>query len=260
MDIWPAGVGREIHAALDSTNAEALRRAAAGARAPVWILAREQTAGRARRGRAWLMPQGNFAASLLMFPDGPPATAALRSFAAALALDTALTGAGVAAERLSLKWPNDVLLDGGKLAGILLETGATGDGRLALAIGIGVNLAGAPAPGDLEPGAVTPVALIPATGIALAPEALLERIAPAFAHWEARLVSEGFDALRAAWLARAARLGEPIVARLPGRAVAGRFETLDATGALVLVTERGRISLPAAEVHFAAEAGDAACH
>jgi BirA family transcriptional regulator, biotin operon repressor / biotin---[acetyl-CoA-carboxylase] ligase len=260
MEPWPAGVGREIHAALDSTNAEALRRAATGAAGPVWILAQTQTAGRARRGRAWHMPPGNFAASLLMRPEGPPAAAALRSFAAALALDDALVAAGVPCERLTLKWPNDVLLDGRKLAGILLETGGPVGGPLALAVGIGVNLVAAPDAGDLEPGAADPVALGPATGITLSPEALLDRIAPAFARWAARLQFGGFDALREPWLARAARLGEPIVARLPGRALSGRFETVDATGALVLVTDTGRVSLPAAEIHFAGEAGDAARH
>ena len=260
MEPWPAGVGREIHAALDSTNAEALRRAATGAAGPVWILAQTQTAGRARRGRAWQMQQGNFAASLLMRPEGPPAAAALRSFAAALALDDALVGAGVPRARLTLKWPNDVLLDGRKLAGILLETGGPVGGPLALVVGIGVNLVAAPDAGDLEPGAVDPVALGPATGIVLSPEALLDRIAPAFARWEARLQSGGFDALRTPWLARAARLGEPIVARLSGRALSGRFETVDATGALVLVTDTGRVSLPAAEIHFAGEAGYAARH
>jgi BirA family biotin operon repressor/biotin-[acetyl-CoA-carboxylase] ligase len=255
MEGWPPGVGREVHAELDSTNAEALRRAARGEPGPLWMLARNQTAARGRRGRPWAMPPGNFAASLLMRPPGPPADAALRSFAAALALADALAAATSRPERFALKWPNDVLLDGAKLAGILLEAGGAPP---ALAIGFGVNLAAAPEPETLEPNAVRPVSLRAATGVGITPEAFLDLLAPAFARWERRLATEGFVPLRAAWLARAARLGEPVVARLPGREVAGRFETIDETGALVLATARGRVVLPAAEVHFAAEPAHAA--
>jgi BirA family biotin operon repressor/biotin-[acetyl-CoA-carboxylase] ligase len=260
MESWPAGVGREIHAALDSTNAEALRRAAAGVPGPVWILALSQSAARGRRGRNWHMPPGNFAATLLMHPQGAPAASAQRSFAAALALDEALRALGVDEARLALKWPNDVLLDGRKLAGILLETGGPRGGIPALAIGIGVNLAAAPERGALEPAAVEPIALAPATGVAPGPEALLDALAPAFARWELRLSMGGFAPLRAAWLGRAAQVGAEIVARLPTGELRGRFETLDPDGSLVLATGRGRVSLPAAEIHFAAEATNAARH
>lgn len=255
MAPWPPAVGREVHAELDSTNAEALRRAARGEPGPLWILAHNQTAARGRRGRRWAMPPGNFAASLLMRPAGRPAEAALRSFAAALALQDALAAATGRPERFALKWPNDVLLDGAKLAGILLEAGGT---PMALALGVGVNLAAAPEAAALELGAMPPVSLRAATGVAIAPEAFLDLLAPAFAAWEARLTAEGFAPLRAAWLTRAARLGEPILARLPGREVAGRFETIDPTGALVLGTPQGRVVLPAAEIHFAAEPAHAA--
>jgi BirA family biotin operon repressor/biotin-[acetyl-CoA-carboxylase] ligase len=257
MADWPEGVGREVHAELDSTNAEALRRAAAGEAGPCWILALGQTAARGRRGRAWASLPGNFAASLLYRPPGTPALIALRSFAAALALHDALVEVTGRPERFALKWPNDVLLDGLKLAGILLETGGVPGGPLALAVGIGVNLADAPEPGTLEPGAVAPVSLRGAMGIAVAPEAFLDLLAPGMAEWEARLAAEGFAPLRAAWLARAARLGEPVTARLPGRAIDGRFETIDQTGALVLATPTGRVALPAAEVHFGLPSGEA---
>lgn len=243
---WPAGVGREIHDVLDSTNAEALRRAATGARGPLWILARRQTTARGRRGRPWAAPQGNFGATLLMRPEGPPA--ALRSFVAALALHGAMLAATGRSELFTLKWPNDVLLSGRKVAGILLETGAGG----TLVIGIGVNLAQAPPADALEPGAVAPASLGETTGLTIAPEAFLELLAPELAEWEARLVADGFEPLRRAWLARAARLGEAITARLPGREISGRFETVDPSGALVLVTDAGRVALPAADVHFGA--------
>ncbi len=248
---WPAGVGREIHTELDSTSAEALRRGGAGA--PVWILAERQTAGRGRRGRAWRAPEGHFAATLLMRPEGPPAQMALRSFVAALALRDALVAVTGRGALFTLKWPNDVLLSGRKLAGILLETG-TAPGGAVLAVGIGVNLGAAPEIGALEPGALAPAGLAAETGQRVAPVDFLDVLAPAFARWEARLNAEGFEPLRQAWLAGAARLGEEMVARLPGREIAGRFETVDPTGALVVATATGREVLPAAEVHFAAAA------
>jgi BirA family biotin operon repressor/biotin-[acetyl-CoA-carboxylase] ligase len=252
MDSWPPGIGREILAETDSTNAEALRRAREGATGPAWLLARRQTAARGRRGRPWSMAPGNFAATLL---DRPPGQLALRSFVAALGLHDAMISVTGRPALFALKWPNDVLLAGGKLAGILLESGPS----RTLAVGVGVNLASAPDPATLEPGAARPVSLREATGIVVTPDDFLDVLAPAYAHWEARLCAEGFAPLRAAWLARAKGLGEEVTARLPGRSHTGRFESVDETGALVLATDAGRLVLPAAEVHFA-EALDAARH
>ena len=113
MTSWPAGVGREILGELDSTNAEALRRAAGGAAGPAWICALRQTAARGRRGRAWAMGAGNFAASLLMRPPGMNGVAlAQRSFVAALGLLDAMVAVTGRPELFALKWPNDVLLGG----------------------------------------------------------------------------------------------------------------------------------------------------
>jgi BirA family transcriptional regulator, biotin operon repressor / biotin---[acetyl-CoA-carboxylase] ligase len=254
MHAWPAGVGREVHRRLDSTNAEALRRAERGESGPVWILALEQSAARGRRGRGWFSPRGNFAASLLVRLERGGAEAAQRSFAAALALRDALLGLGLPAGRVRLKWPNDVLLDGRKLAGILLESRGPAGGPVALAVGVGVNLAAAPPPGALEPGAV-PAAALAEAGIKVTPEAMLARLAPAYAAWEDRLRAAGFAPLREAWLDAAAGLGETVTARLPGESVTGRLETVDTDGALVLVTAAGRRVLPAAEVHFATAPG-----
>ncbi len=252
MTSWPAGVGREILAETDSTNAEALRRAATGRAGPEWICALRQTAARGRRGRPWTMGEGNFAASLLMRPPAATGTAlAQRSFVAALGLHDAMVAVTGRPELLALKWPNDVLLAGGKVAGILLETGGPAGAPPALAIGIGVNLAAAPEAGDLEPRAAPPASLRGATGIAVRPEDFLDLLAPAVDAWEERLADEGFAPLRAAWLARASRIGEEVTARLPDRALTGRFETIDAAGALVLATDAGRVVLPAAEIHFA---------
>lgn len=240
---WPAGTERLILEHVDSTNAEALRRVP-WLTGPMWILARRQIDGRGRRGRAWTDPPGNFAATLVQRIDEPPARLALRSFVAALALHDALaelTGLGPA---LQLKWPNDVLLNGGKLSGILLETGEQG----ALAIGIGVNLHASP-PADPE-AAFPPIALRPETGHHIAPDTLLDHLGPAMAAWEDRLRNLGFAPLREAFLSRAARLGQTITARTGRDSVTGRFDDIDAAGSLVLETEGGRRIIPAADIHF----------
>ncbi len=231
---------------IDSTNAEAQRRAPA-IRGPEWILALRQVQGRGRRGRAWHDPAGNFAATYLCRPDGAPEALALRSFVAALALHEALVVSTGRPEGLALKWPNDVLLNGGKLAGILLESLGQGGGVSYLAIGIGVNLRAAPA---AEPGAVPPVSLMAETGCAIAPEEFLDLLAPAYARWESQLVTYGFGPIRTAWLDRAARLGAQITARMAAGEQTGTFEGIDASGALLLRTSAGRVAIPAAEVYF----------
>ncbi|MGR3660114.1 MAG: biotin--[acetyl-CoA-carboxylase] ligase [Paracoccaceae bacterium] len=229
----------------DSTNAEATR-IAPSLSGPTWILAIKQTAGRGRRGRAWVDPIGNFAATLVMRPTETPDKIALRSFTASLALyDTfvALTGrpAGFA-----LKWPNDVLLNGGKIAGILLENLASSH----LAIGIGVNLKQAPSPAEIDAKAVAPVSLLSETGADISPEDFLDTLAPKYAHWEHQLITYGFAPIREAWLSRAARLGQPITARTTKTEITGTFETIDATGQLVLSTAKGRQTIPAADIFF----------
>lgn len=238
---WPEGIARVVLARTDSTSAEAARRAAD---APAWILAHVQTAARGRRGRAWSMPTGNFAASLVWHPAADPAAMALRSFAAALALHDALEAMGAAG--LALKWPNDVLLEGGKLAGILLESPAPG----LLILGVGINLVAAPEPSALEPGATAPISLLEATGLRVSPEAMLDRLAPAFAAREAQLITRGFAPIRADWLARAARLGDRITARTMTETMEGTFDDVDATGHLILGTADGPRRIAAADVFF----------
>lgn len=241
---WPEGYARRDYETLPSTQSEALN-LAGGITAPTWIFARAQTAPRGRRGRTWAQAEGNFGASLVLPGLNDPAQMGLRSFVASLALFDAVRAVAGPAARLSLKWPNDVLLDGGKLAGILLET--AGD---ALVIGIGVNLVHAPGAGEIEDGAVRPVALSAETQAQVAPETFLTHLAAAFAPWEARFRTYGFAPVREAWLAHAARLGEPIRARAMREEWQGTFETVDAAGHLVLKTPQGRKSIPAADVFF----------
>ena len=246
---WPAGYYRVILTEVDSTNAEAARRANEAA-APIWILAQTQTAARGRRGRPWAMPKGNFAATLLLHPTEPPQTVALRSFVAALALYDAFVAVTGRSTGLGLKWPNDVLLNGGKVAGILLESLGQGRGVSHLAIGIGINLARAPQPSEVEPQALRPVSLADETGARVTPEEFLSHLATSYAHWEQHFTTYGFAPIREAWLARAAKIGEVITARTARSETTGTFETVDMSGALVLATAKGREAIPAAEIFF----------
>ena len=249
MSAWPAGYGLHMLDEVDSTLNEAARLAPT-AGGPVWILARRQSQARGRRGRAWSSQDGNLAATLLMQSRGTIAQSALRSYVAALALyDTATTLTG-RAEVFSLKWPNDVLLNGGKLAGILLESIGSGDGAGHLAIGIGVNLATAPSADAVEERALRPVSLLSETGVSIAPDEFLTHLAVAFAKYEDQFITYGFEPIRTAWLRHAARLGEVITARTGTTETAGRFETVDSGGNLILGTAKGRVAIPAAEIYF----------
>jgi BirA family biotin operon repressor/biotin-[acetyl-CoA-carboxylase] ligase len=192
------------------------------------------------------MPAGNFAASLVYRPGGTLATRALRSFVAALALRDALVDVSGRPEGFALKWPNDVLLNGGKLAGILLETGP----QDTLIIGVGVNLRAAPASVEVESGATAPVSLLSETGAAVSPEAFLNALAPAFARLEAQFVAFGFAPLRTRWLAGAARLGQHIKARTMSETLTGTFQTVDPEGQLVLRTDTGQRTIAAGDVFF----------
>ena len=247
---WPQGVARHVLDRVDSTNAEAMRMAP-GLSGPTWIMARQQTAGRGRRGRAWADPPGNFAASLVLRPQGGPADAARLSFVAALAVHDALRQLCGPQLNLSLKWPNDVLLNGGKLSGILLESIGSGGAIHALVIGIGINLAAAPDMDQVEPGALRPVSLQGETGLTVSPDDMLDALALAFDDWHRQMRDFGFAPIRAAWLARAARLGETITARTGTAETTGRFDGIDDTGALVLTGPRGRQAIPAADIFFA---------
>jgi BirA family transcriptional regulator, biotin operon repressor / biotin---[acetyl-CoA-carboxylase] ligase len=212
-----------------STNAEALARAAAGERGPLWIAAKQQSAGRGRRGRAWASEPGNLYATLLLSDAAPAAALPGICFVAALAVHDALLDAthGLAPAQLKLKWPNDILLDGRKVVGILVE-GVSGAAHAA-AIGIGVNCKHHPQSTEF------PATDLANAGFVVPAEMLLRFVGAAMerrlGEWQR---GENFSAVRAAWLARASGLGAPIEVRLPNRTMSGTFEALDERGALVL--------------------------
>ncbi|MFB2532546.1 biotin--[acetyl-CoA-carboxylase] ligase [Paracoccus sp. p4-l81] len=252
-DIWPEGVALHALGTVDSTMAEAARLAPHLTR-PTWVLAERQTAGRGRRGRAWTDPPGNLAATLVLHPAGQPADVALYSFVAALAAFDALRDVAGPSARLAIKWPNDILLNDGKLVGILLEaTGTPIPGqRPAIAIGFGINLEQAPPPSVIEPGAQPAVSLAGECGIRITPRDFITYLARAFDRWQARVTAEGFAPVREAWLARAARLGQQVRARLMSGEETGIFETIDPSGALILRRDDGRrVTIAAADVFFA---------
>lgn len=244
MADWPDGTGRRVYPVLDSTMAEA-QRLKDTENGPVWLLALEQNAARGRRGREWTQPPGNFSATYLFRPEGSLEARALRSFVAALALRDTLASLIGRHDGLALKWPNDVLLHGGKVAGILLDS--MGE---HLALGIGVNLVAAPPPEAVEPGAIRPVSLLSETGTRIAPEEFLNHLAAAFAAREAEFTTYGFAPIRNAWLDNAARLGTGITARTGNSTISGIFETVDEQGCLVLKASDGRHRIAAADVFF----------
>lgn len=247
---WPEGYGRRVLETCDSTNAEALRMVSQTP-GPVWIMARQQDAGRGRRGRAWVMPVGNFAATLLLPNPGSAADAARMSFLACLAVDEALRTCCGQSIRSSIKWPNDNLLSGAKVAGILLESVGRSGGQVdAVAIGIGVNLVSSPDLAQLETGALPATNVMAETGLEISADTFLDVMASSCAKWLEQFRAFGFAPVRTAWLARAARLGETIVARTPREDFKGRFEGIDETGALVLITAAGKQTISAADVHF----------
>lgn len=246
---WPDGYDRLILDEVDSTNTHALR-IANELGAPTWIMAHSQSAAHGRRGRPWVMAKGNFAATLILRIATSPEQAALRSFVMSLALGDAFAKLTGRPEAFGLKWPNDVLLNGGKVAGILLESSSTRQGDVQLAIGVGVNLVAAPEPDKVETHAVRPVSLAGETGAAVSPEEFLTYLAAAFAEHESTLKTYGFPPIRTAWLDRAARLGERIIARTGTTEYEGTFETIDETGALMLKTTKGQVAVPAAEIYF----------
>jgi BirA family biotin operon repressor/biotin-[acetyl-CoA-carboxylase] ligase len=200
-----------------------------------WVRADRQTAGRGRRGRVWSDGLGNLMTSVLVRAKGPVQQL---SFVAAVALREAILAAtnGVQGlspcppEALRLKWPNDLLLQGRKLSGILLER--SGD---ALVIGIGVNLASHPVIAE------RPATSLGAEGIALGPRELHLALVDCFDEWRARWALHGFAPVRAEWLRHATGLGDRVVARLGDEALEGRFDGLDGEGALLLRLDDGDV-------------------
>ena len=238
---------------VDSTNAEARRQAEAGI-FDTWIVARQQTAGRGRDGRAWETGAGNLAASIALTPEGTPAEIATYSFEAGIAAADTVNNLATSLETVMelgwyarIKWPNDVLIENRKVAGVLLESWQQGVLR-CLVIGIGINLASHP------PAEAT---RLPATSLAaelhgLMPTPTVEQAAEALSHAFAKALTwreeGGFSSVRDVWLNRAALRGTEIRVRLPNETLAGVFEDIASDGQLLLRTPSGLRRIAAGDV------------
>ncbi|MBX3580002.1 MAG: biotin--[acetyl-CoA-carboxylase] ligase [Rhizobiaceae bacterium] len=260
---FAAGYRLEAHESVGSTNALALDRARAGDPGRLWIVSKKQESGRGRRGRPWATAEGNLAATLLLADGIDLKNAATLGFVAGLALAEALDavlpaglvsvgvdGGTTSGGRFELKWPNDVLASGAKLAGILLESTALADGRNAVAVGIGVNVVAHPE--DVP----YPATSLKAMGAAVDAETLFLALSDAWtsnaATWDG---ARGLAAIRRRWLGRAAGIGSEVAVRVDGSVVRGVFETIDEDCRFVIRDRTGAtLAIAAGDVHFGAVA------
>ena len=262
-----AGYRLEALATVGSTNTRALEHAHAGDAGRLWVVSKNQQGGRGRRGRAWQSPSGNLAATLLLVAGYELKLASTLGFVAGLALADALEavapksgiaigadGGGVAGKaargRFELKWPNDVLASGAKLAGILLESAMLAEKRFAVAIGIGVNVVAHP---DDVP---YPATSLKALGASCDAETLFLALSDAWAD-NARLWDEGrgLSAIRERWLTRASGIGGEVAVHVDNRVVRGVFETIDEDCRFIIRDhDGGVVTIAAGDVHFGAVA------
>ncbi len=232
-----------VHERVGSTNDDAMAMLRAGDPGGLFVVALSQTGGRGRHGRTWASPPGNLYASLGLVDAAPLVLAPQLGFVAGVALASALRSLCGDGAGLALKWPNDVLLGGAKLAGILLESTALPGGRLGCVVGFGVNCASHPE--DLP----FPASDLAEAGIHHAPMTVLAALAEAFAATLARWDrGTGFAAIRSDWLRLAAGLGEAIIVKTPAGVVEGRFEGIGPAGHLLVETTRGRVTIDAGDV------------
>ena len=247
-ELLPGGFTLHHVETIGSTNDEAARLASNGAPSATIIIADRQTEGRGRLGRTWQSEPGNLHASILLRPDCALQAASQLSLLAGVALVELLAERGPDDLDLKLKWPNDVMIDGAKVAGILLESAGDKAGRVAhVIIGIGVNIAWSP--DDLD----YPVTSLNAAGFtALPPREWLFAYASSLAIWLDRWRRGGFAVVREAWRARSYGLGGPIRLRLDREDVDGRFVDLTEAGALLIERADGsRRELTAGDVIYA---------
>ena len=234
-----------------STNDEAMQRADRDAGEGTVVWARRQVSGRGRRGRIWQSPEGNLYSSIIVRPESSAEVAAQLSFVTALAVGATIAAHVPQSHRIGFKWPNDVQVDGAKIAGILLESAVGPNGMVRqVVIGTGINVGWRPAPGE-TPYAATSLA-------ALGGEEKLELVLQTYCHSMARWIGRwrqfGFPAIREAWLAQAGNIGQMIEVKTWRDVLTGRFAQLDETGALILEGNDGRTTRVTAGEIFPAAA------
>ncbi|MDX2073833.1 MAG: biotin--[acetyl-CoA-carboxylase] ligase [Alphaproteobacteria bacterium] len=235
--------------ALDSTNEEAKRLARAGGAHGAVVWAKKQTGGKGRMGREWVSQEGNLFVSLLLKPEKPAAELAQLSFVASIAVVEALADMFGSNHKLTCKWPNDVLLDGKKLAGILLESfPCEKDGKQWLVAGVGVNV-------DSHPDAAQfPATCLTEAGVELvSAKIVLSRFIHHFIECYNEWENKGFAPIRKRWMANAWGMKKDITARLADCDIHGTAEDIDATGALVMKLAGGKKRVVHAADIFPAE-------
>lgn len=230
-----------------STNDDARCAGEAGEAEGLVIQALRQSAGKGRQGRKWTSSQGNLYVSVLLRPSCSPQEASLYSFVAALAVYDTVADVLGAEKRSSihLKWPNDVLVEGKKISGILLEASPVKEGKIDwLVIGTGINVVSCP---ENTPYPVTCLASQAAEISEL--DAILEKYLENLNIWRLTLSENGFESLGEIWASRA-RKGT-ITARMGRETVVGEFDGLDAMGHLLLKLENGSSrAISAADIFF----------
>ena len=220
---------------LDSTNDEARRRAECGAESGTVVWARRQSAGRGRRGRSWVSLEGNVYCSVLLRPCCPLAAAAQLSLVAAVAVARAVGDVLPSGRRVQLKWPNDVLIDGRKVSGVLLESGTDSSGGVDwVSVGVGINVCHFPEGTDYPA-----TSLVAEGATAWGVEAVLKSFLDHFVQWYRIWQAFGPARVRAAWLESAVGVGALISVRLHREALTGKFVGLSEEGALLLAPSEG---------------------
>ncbi|MCW6509711.1 biotin--[acetyl-CoA-carboxylase] ligase [Hyphomicrobiales bacterium BP6-180914] len=231
-------------ARLGSTNEEALAHARRGDAGPLWISADQQTQGRGRRGRSWVSPVGNLYVSLMFRTGAAPSALPQLAHVAAVALVQAIRATASPVSRLCIKWPNDVLVDKAKVAGILVEATMAPDRTQACVIGWGVNCSYHP-----EGLAYLTTDLSRVSGRAISAADLLQHLRPAMAEhlalWDE---GRGFGEIRALWLADALPVDTPLTVRSDREQVEGRFQGIDGQGRLLLLGPHGPVTVEAGDV------------
>lgn len=233
----------QVHESLPSTQDHLLALAASGEPEGAAALALRQTAGRGQYGRVWQSLSGNLHLSLLLRPREAPRQLPQYSLLAAVALADAMLGFLPSGAPLSVKWPNDLLLNGAKCAGILLNSGLDETGMPWIVLGIGVNLSYAPQLPDRPVTCLADVCEAPPR-----PETFAWRLLDWLGHWRARRAAEGFAPVRAAWMERGPAPGTVLTVRRPQGSITGRFEGLAEDGALLIATEERVHTIVAGEL------------
>ena len=235
------GYRLEVFDSLGSTNDEAMARARSCDPGRLWIRAAQQTGGKGRLGRQWVSPAGNLYASLLLVNAATPDCAPQLGFLAGVALASTL--APLLGKQALLKWPNDIVVNGAKLAGMLLEATQTQGGAFACVIGVGVNCASHPQ--DLP----YPATDLGSLGVAIAAadlwDSFAEELADRLDQWDE---GRGFAQIRADWLSFAAGMGETAEVAMGDQRIKGVLRGLDERGRLLVDTEAGLRTIDAGDV------------